>query len=237
MKSRFCTMLVMVGAATGAVGFVACMGEDPVSAAPDAAPASDTGPEPPNDGAIRIDGATPSPDGALEDVVSPDGAPGVPFPSTGSEGPFEPAANVTSRPGVHTYTTIAIPAGVVVHVNGTGVLDLRATGAVKIDGTIDLSGADGRGVAASFGNGGGRQSGRTRGRWAVRRLPGRGQGRRRRCRRAGRRRCVRRQSRLARRSKWWRSWRRLSRLRRWRWWIRGRSGRRQLALDRGRGRV
>jgi hypothetical protein len=37
-----------------------------------------------------------------------------------------------ARPGVHNFTTINIPAGVTVTTNGSGVLDLRATGAVII---------------------------------------------------------------------------------------------------------
>jgi hypothetical protein len=50
-------------------------------------------------------------------------------------------------PGVHSFTTITIPAGVTVYVAGgdpgSGTLDLDATGDVVIDGTIDLSGGPG----------------------------------------------------------------------------------------------
>ena len=50
-------------------------------------------------------------------------------------------------PGSHSYTTINIPAGVTVYVAGagaaSGTLTLQATGAVVIDGTIDLSGGPG----------------------------------------------------------------------------------------------
>jgi hypothetical protein len=71
-------------------------------------------------------------------------------PSTGNEGAFNPVVNPTFlRPGVHNFTTINVPAGVVVYVAGSGgmgesgTLDLRATGDVLIDGTIDVSGGPG----------------------------------------------------------------------------------------------
>lgn len=71
-------------------------------------------------------------------------------PSTGAEGPFNPVVNPTFlRPGVHNFTTITVPAGVVVYVAGSGgtgesgTLDLRATGDITIDGTIDVSGGPG----------------------------------------------------------------------------------------------
>ena len=73
-------------------------------------------------------------------AVSPD------FASTGSEGAFAPTANTVLAGGVHNFTTIDIPAGVTVTIaagSNNGVLDLRATGDVSIDGTIDLSGAPG----------------------------------------------------------------------------------------------
>ncbi len=71
-------------------------------------------------------------------------------PSTGSEGAFNPVVNPTFlRPGVHNFTTINVPAAVVVYVAGSGgmeesgTLDLRATGDVTVDGTIDVSGGPG----------------------------------------------------------------------------------------------
>jgi hypothetical protein len=49
--------------------------------------------------------------------------------------------------GSHSYTTINIPAGVTVYVTGSGpasgTLDLSATGAIVIDGIIDVSGGPG----------------------------------------------------------------------------------------------
>lgn len=68
--------------------------------------------------------------------------------STGVEGAFEPMVNPTYlTPGVHNFTTIRVPAGVVVYVAGAGAqagtLDLRATGDIRIDGMIDVSGGPG----------------------------------------------------------------------------------------------
>lgn len=70
------------------------------------------------------------------------------FTSTGIDGPFAPSGNVVLAPGVYDFTTIDIPAGVTVSTSGSGVLDLRATGAVVIDGDIDVSGGDGRNAIA-----------------------------------------------------------------------------------------
>ena len=60
------------------------------------------------------------------------------------KGAFDPILNPTYlSPGVHDYTTITVPAGVTVYVGGagplSGTLDLHATGAIEIDGTINLS--------------------------------------------------------------------------------------------------
>ena len=65
-----------------------------------------------------------------------------------NEGAFDPIVNPTYlSPGVHSYTTINVPAGVTVYVGGagalSGTLDLHATGAIEIDGTIDVSGGPG----------------------------------------------------------------------------------------------
>ena len=65
------------------------------------------------------------------------------------EGALNPTANPWYIPaGVHNYdTTITIPAGVTVYVGGmgaaSGTLDLHASGAIVIDGTIDVSGGPG----------------------------------------------------------------------------------------------
>jgi hypothetical protein len=73
-----------------------------------------------------------------------------PFASSGAEGAYAPAVPgdggagvVVLRAGVHQFTTVTIPAGVTVVTDGDGVLELRATGDVIIDGSIDLSGGDG----------------------------------------------------------------------------------------------
>ena len=66
-----------------------------------------------------------------------------PLTSDGIDGAFAPTADVTLAPGVHHYTTVAIPAGVTVRAEPGAALDLRATGDVLIDGTIDLRGREG----------------------------------------------------------------------------------------------
>jgi hypothetical protein len=82
-----------------------------------------------------------------------------PFASDGHEGPFAPRGNVTMLAGVHHYTSITIPEGVTVRVDGNGVLDLRASSDVNIHGVIDLSGGDGESFSSAFlgapGGGGG----------------------------------------------------------------------------------
>ncbi|MFO0610453.1 MAG: hypothetical protein U0324_45250 [Polyangiales bacterium] len=71
------------------------------------------------------------------------GAACAPFPSSGREGAFAPAADTVLSAGVHEFTTVTIPAGVTVRTDGVGTLEIRATGAITILGTVDLSGADG----------------------------------------------------------------------------------------------
>jgi hypothetical protein len=78
----------------------------------------------------------------------------TPFRSDGSEGAFNPPAGMvtTLAPGVHQFTTITIPATAIVRISaGSGVLDLRATGAVNILGEIDLSGGNGGNSAGTSG--------------------------------------------------------------------------------------
>ncbi len=78
-----------------------------------------------------------------------------------SEGAFNPSVNPTYlAPGAHSFTTIDIPAGVTVFVAGdgpaSGALDLHASGAIVISGTIDVSGGAGTqslATSASTGNG------------------------------------------------------------------------------------
>jgi hypothetical protein len=65
-----------------------------------------------------------------------------------SEGAFNPIVNPTFlTPGIHNFTTINVPAGVTVYVGGmgaaSGTLDLHATGAITIAGTIDVTGGPG----------------------------------------------------------------------------------------------
>ncbi|MFO0629302.1 MAG: fibrinogen-like YCDxxxxGGGW domain-containing protein [Polyangiales bacterium] len=84
------------------------------------------------------------------------------FTSTGAEGAFNPSTNTVLTPGVHNFTTINIPAGVTVTTNGTGILDLRATGAVTIAGIVDVSGSrggDGNNTGCYYGGGGGGATG------------------------------------------------------------------------------
>jgi hypothetical protein len=85
----------------------------------------------------------------------------VSFESTGAEGAYvAPMGVSTLTHGVHHFTTITIPLGATVHTDGTGVLELRATGDVFIGGTLDVSGGHGgAGVGCAqtsgFGGGGG----------------------------------------------------------------------------------
>ncbi|MDP3221337.1 MAG: hypothetical protein Q8S73_45055, partial [Deltaproteobacteria bacterium] len=76
-----------------------------------------------------------------------------PFPSTGGEGAFAPSSDIALSPGIHNFTTVSIPVGVRITTTGTGVLDLRATGAVVINGIIDVSGSVGGEQAAALARG------------------------------------------------------------------------------------
>ena len=77
------------------------------------------------------------------------------FPSTGAEGPFAPASNTAISAGVHNYTTVDIPAGVIVRVLGNAQVAILATGSIRIAGTLDLSGGPGVATGAQLTNGGG----------------------------------------------------------------------------------
>ncbi len=94
-----------------------------------------------------------------------------PFASNASEGAFAPMPSpdagtsvVVLSAGVHHFSTVTIPAGVTVVTDGDGVLELRATGDVVIDGSLDVSGGHGgagaSGASACVGNGGGGATGR-----------------------------------------------------------------------------
>lgn len=79
----------------------------------------------------------------------------------GSEGAFAPLEDVVLPAGIHRFTTITVAAGVRVTTTEDGVLDLRATGDVRIDGTIDLSGGSGGAHTRCFGNASGSGGGGT----------------------------------------------------------------------------
>ncbi|WP_053233736.1 MopE-related protein [Sandaracinus amylolyticus] len=85
------------------------------------------------------------------------------FRSSGEDGAFDPEADVVLDPGVYDFTTIRVRPGVTVRVRGTGVLDLRATGDVIVEGAIDASGGAGgfgaSGNATTATNGGGGATG------------------------------------------------------------------------------
>lgn len=71
----------------------------------------------------------------------------------GAEGAFAPSADTTLSGGVHNFTTVTIPAGVTVKASGSVPLVILATGAVAINGTLDVSGDQG-GDGVTFGSGG-----------------------------------------------------------------------------------
>ncbi|MCB9575110.1 MAG: hypothetical protein H6709_23795 [Kofleriaceae bacterium] len=62
----------------------------------------------------------------------------------GSDGAYAPTSSGTLAGGVYDFTTVSIPAGVVITVTGAEPLQLRATGAVTIDGTLTARGGDGQ---------------------------------------------------------------------------------------------
>jgi hypothetical protein len=108
-----------------------------------------------NPAAVDAAVATDSGTGGGSGSGSGSGAPGSPFPSNGSAGPFAPTKNTVLAAGIYQFTTVNIPAGVTITTNGTGVLELRAQGDVTIAGTIDVSGAHGSPTQPNLGSGGG----------------------------------------------------------------------------------
>ncbi|MDP3216705.1 MAG: hypothetical protein Q8S73_21525, partial [Deltaproteobacteria bacterium] len=78
---------------------------------------------------------------------------GAPFTSDGSDGPFDPAMDVTLDARVYQFTTVNIRSGVTVRTNGTATLELRAQGSVVIAGTLSARGGTGGSGAATAGGG------------------------------------------------------------------------------------
>jgi hypothetical protein len=62
---------------------------------------------------------------------------------SGRDGAFSPSGSVTMRGGTYRFTSVTIPAGVTVRVEGTEPLRIFSTGAVRIQGTLDLRGQAG----------------------------------------------------------------------------------------------
>ncbi|MBK9453674.1 MAG: T9SS type A sorting domain-containing protein [Bacteroidetes bacterium] len=62
---------------------------------------------------------------------------------TGLDGAFSATSNTTIAGGQHNFTTFSISPGVVVRVTGSQPLEIKATGAVVIEGTLDVSGLAG----------------------------------------------------------------------------------------------
>lgn len=78
------------------------------------------------------------------------------YGSTGADGAFAPTSSVALAAGIYNFTTITIPAGVVIRVRDGATLDLRATGDVTIEGDVDVSGGrGGNGTGPGTGAGGG----------------------------------------------------------------------------------
>jgi hypothetical protein len=84
----------------------------------------------------------------------------VPGASSGTDGAgplgaFNAAGDLSLPAKTYNFTTFIIPAGKRVVTDGNGVLDIRASGAISIAGTLDASGAPGGSVANSVNGGGG----------------------------------------------------------------------------------
>ncbi|HJL35343.1 MAG TPA: MopE-related protein, partial [Polyangiaceae bacterium LLY-WYZ-15_(1-7)] len=68
---------------------------------------------------------------------------GAAFESDGSDGAFAPDTDMVLPAGVYEFTSVDIPAGVTVTTDGSGVLEIHASGDIVVNGTIDVSGGDG----------------------------------------------------------------------------------------------
>lgn len=109
------------------------------------------------------------------ELVGSTSAPPAPW-GTGANGPFQPTSGTITLvtdgldttyggfDGVFDFSVIDIPAGVTVRASGSNPLVLRSTGDATIDGTIDVSGANGSaGTMTAAGGGGATTAGGTAG--------------------------------------------------------------------------
>jgi hypothetical protein len=71
----------------------------------------------------------------------------------GNEGAFTATSNTTIAGGVHNYTSFTIAPGVTVRATGSAPLEILVTGAVDIQGTLDVSGLPGA-DGVTYANGG-----------------------------------------------------------------------------------
>ncbi|HJL30305.1 MAG TPA: MopE-related protein, partial [Polyangiaceae bacterium LLY-WYZ-15_(1-7)] len=78
------------------------------------------------------------------------------FASDGSDGAFAFVPDVvdgtvmTLPSGVHAFDgDVVIPAGTTLRTSGSGVLEIYATGAIRVEGTVDVSGGDGASAGGS----------------------------------------------------------------------------------------